>query len=37
MRQWNEIFKTRGKVFLKPQEDMAEVIKEFKKRKFKKF
>lgn len=35
MKQWNKIFKERGKVFLKPQEDMSGVTKEFKKHKLK--
>ena len=30
MKQWNEIFKERGKVFLKPHEDMGRVVKAFK-------
>lgn len=36
MKQWNKIFKRYGKVFLKPQEDMPRVAKEFKKNKVKK-
>jgi len=32
MKQWNEIFKKEGKVFLKPQEDMAELAKLFRKK-----
>ena len=31
MKQWNRIFKKYGKVFLKPQEDMAKIVKLFKK------
>lgn len=30
MKQWNEIFKKEGKVFLNPQEDMPEIVKLFK-------
>lgn len=33
MKQWNKTFKKHGKVFLKPQEDMSRVAKEFKKNK----
>lgn len=36
MKQWNVIFKKEGKVFLKPQEDMPELVKLFKKRGIKK-
>jgi ubiquinone/menaquinone biosynthesis C-methylase UbiE len=36
MKQWNKIFKEKGKVFLKPQEDMFGVVREFKKQKVKK-
>lgn len=36
MKQWNEIFKKRGKVFLNPQEDMPEIAKIFKERGIKK-
>lgn len=35
MKQWNKIFKKHGKVFLKPQEDISRIVKEFKKHKFK--
>lgn len=31
MKQWNRIFKKYGKVFLKPQEDMVNIVKLFKK------
>jgi len=31
MKQWNEIYKTKGKVFLKPQEDLGKIVKVFKK------
>lgn len=31
MKQWNEVFKKKGKVFLKPQEDMARIVRIFKK------
>lgn len=34
--QWNNIFKTEGKVYFKPQEDMPELVKLFKKRGIKK-
>jgi len=34
--QWNNIFEKEGKVFLKPQEDMPEMVKLFKKRGIKK-
>lgn len=30
MKQWNEIFKKHGKVFTKPHEDMAKIVKQFK-------
>jgi len=36
MKQWNEIFKKEGKVFLKPQENMPEMVKLFKKNGIKK-
>jgi len=36
MKQWNEIFKKHGKVFIEPQEDMPEIAKIFKKNKTKK-
>ena len=36
MKQWNEIFKKKGKVFLKPQEDMLKVAEVFKKNDVKK-
>ena len=35
MKQWNKTFKKYGKVFLKPQEDIPWVVKEFKKYKVK--
>lgn len=31
MKQWNRIFKKQGKVFLKPQEDILNIVKTFKK------
>jgi len=31
MKQWNEIYKKKGKVFLEPQEDIPGMVKEFKK------
>lgn len=31
MKQWNEVFKKHGKVFLEPQEDMARIADIFKK------
>jgi ubiquinone/menaquinone biosynthesis C-methylase UbiE len=31
-KQWNKIFKEKGKVFTKPQEDMPRVVKLFKKK-----
>ncbi|MDD4900656.1 MAG: class I SAM-dependent methyltransferase [Patescibacteria group bacterium] len=31
MKQWDKAFKKYGRVFLKPQEDMLSVVKEFKK------
>lgn len=36
MRQWNKIFKTRGKVFEKPKEEMLKILKIFKQRKVEK-
>jgi ubiquinone/menaquinone biosynthesis C-methylase UbiE len=36
MKQWNEAFKKKGKIFLEPQENMAEVVKLFKKKEVKK-
>lgn len=36
MQQWNKIFKARGKVFLKPKEEMLKILKIFKQRKVKK-
>ena len=36
MRQWNKIFKTRGKVFEKPKEEMLKILKIFKQRQVKK-
>lgn len=36
MKQWNKIFKTEGKVFFNPQEDMPELVKLFKKKGIKK-
>ena len=36
MKQWNEIFKKEGKVFLKPQEDIPRIAKLFKKKGVKK-
>jgi ubiquinone/menaquinone biosynthesis C-methylase UbiE len=36
MKQWNAIFKKEGKVFLKPQEDMPELVRLFRKRGVKK-
>lgn len=36
MRQWNKIFKRRGKVFEKPKEEMSKILKIFKRRKVKK-
>ena len=35
MKQWNEIFKKHGKVFYKPEEDIARIAKYFKKHKIK--
>jgi len=32
MRQWDKIFKQRGKVFTKPQEDLPRIVKLFKKK-----
>lgn len=32
MKQWNEIFKRNGRVFLKPQEDISKIVKSFKKK-----
>jgi ubiquinone/menaquinone biosynthesis C-methylase UbiE len=31
MKQWNEIFKNRGRVFLEPQEDMPKIARIFKR------
>lgn len=36
MKQWNGIFKEKGKVFLDPQEDMRKIVKIFKKKGVKK-
>ena len=36
MRQWNKIFKKRGKVFEKPKEEMLKILKIFKQREVKK-
>ena len=36
MKQWNEIFKKHGKVFTKPHEDMAKIVKLFKEHHVKK-
>lgn len=36
MKQWNEAFKKKGKIFLEPQENMTEVVKLFKKKGVKK-
>lgn len=36
MKQWNEVFKKQGKVFLKPQEGMAKIVNIFKKHRVKK-
>ena len=36
MRQWDKIFKQRGKVFTKPQEDLPRIVKLFKKKNVKK-
>lgn len=36
MKQWNEIFKHRGKVFIEPQEDIPKITQIFKKNKVKK-
>jgi SAM-dependent methyltransferase len=35
MKQWNQLFKKRGKVFLKPQEDIPRVAKLFKRKNIK--
>jgi len=32
MKQWNRIFKKRGRVFLKPQEDIPRIVKLFEKK-----
>jgi len=32
MKQWNKIFKQRGKFFTKPQEDLPRIVKLFKKK-----
>lgn len=36
MQQWNGIFKEKGRVFLRPQEDMPRIVKLFKKKGVKK-
>ncbi|MEI7424976.1 MAG: class I SAM-dependent methyltransferase [Candidatus Staskawiczbacteria bacterium] len=36
MKQWNEIFKEKGRVFLEPQEDIPKIVKLFKKKGIKK-
>jgi len=36
MKQWNEIFKQRGRVFIKIQEDMSKIVKLFKRKGVKK-
>ena len=36
MKQWNEIFKEKGKVFLKPHDDVPKIVKIFKKKSIKK-
>ncbi|MFA5926525.1 MAG: class I SAM-dependent methyltransferase [Parcubacteria group bacterium] len=35
MKQWNEAFKKDGRIFFDPQEDMAEIVRVFKKNKVK--
>jgi len=32
MKQWDKVFKEKGKVFLKPQEDIPRIVKLFKKK-----
>jgi 2-polyprenyl-3-methyl-5-hydroxy-6-metoxy-1,4-benzoquinol methylase len=36
MKQWNEAFKKRGKIFLEPQEGMLKIVNIFKKNNVKK-
>lgn len=35
MPQWDEVFRKHGKFFLKPQEDMADIVRIFRQQKVK--